>query len=95
MCTVMQALAAVSAQYRAVQQATADRVVEDLIARQASAPAEMLQAMIQGDAEHDLHVQAWVARRGRAIDPTQSCCGRDDPLAVSSSTTDTLTDAIA
>jgi hypothetical protein len=57
----LQALAAVSAQYRAVQQATAERLVADLFARQASAPAEMLQAMIQGGAEDNLNVQARLA----------------------------------
>ena len=61
LCTIMQALAAVSAQYRAVQQTTAERLVAGLFARQASAPAEMLQAMIQGGAEDDLDVQARLA----------------------------------
>lgn len=57
--TAVQGLAAVSAQYRAVQQATAERLAAGLYARQASAPAEMLQSMIQAGAEDDPDVQAW------------------------------------
>ena len=63
-CIKMQALSAVSAQYRAVQQATAERLVAKLFARQASAPAEMLRVMIQGGAEDDLDVQARLALCG-------------------------------
>ena len=55
----VQGLAAVSAQYRAVQQATAERLAAGLYARQASAPVEMLQSMIQAGAEDDPDVQAW------------------------------------
>ena len=61
----VQGLAAVSAQYRAAQQATAERLAAGLLARQSSAPAEMLQSMIQaGSAEDDPDVQARPPPRG-------------------------------
>ena len=55
----VQGLSAVSAQYRAMQQAAAERLAAGLFARQASAPVEMLQSMIQAGAEDDPDVQAW------------------------------------